>query len=169
MKIFACPEVDFPKGHQPPSYGCLCPFPVNRVAFHIAAWALKSSNRCSGNRYWRSERTEPSPRCSDSGSNAAISSHPCLARCWMLLNLSIAVLGGSDQIYPGHLRVEAAGGETAIDECEYPSHGLVTVPPAPRELCFHARNLWILNLCQVAIFRQSAPTISSKLFGWHGI
>lgn len=132
MKIFACSEVDFPKGHQPPSYGCLCPFPVNRVAFHIAAWALKSSNRCSGNRYWRSERTEPRPRCSDSGQQCCnfIASLPCQVldviepeHCcsgWIRSNLPRPPPRGSCRRW-----------DCAIDEREYPSHGLVMVPPPP--------------------------------------
>lgn len=142
---------------------CDCLIPVSRAAF-CCLLGPKIKSQLLGKKILK--KAEPRPRCSGSElGSAAVSYHHCLARCWMWLNLRIAVLGWSDPIYPGPLRVEAAGGEKyAIDECEPPSHGLVARPPSSS---FHAR-IQFFNLCQIAIFRQSAPTISSKFFGWRG-
>lgn len=108
---------------------CLCPFPVSRAAFDVAAWALKSNHRCSGKRYW-SERAEPHPKCSGSGQECCsfISSLPCQ-------ELDVTK---SENCHPGlirsHLPRSPPRGSRrrwkyAIDEREPPSHGWVMGPP----------------------------------------
>lgn len=167
MKIGACPEVDFPKGYitLSPVAAASAAFRLTEQPFHIAAWAWKSSNGCSGKRrYWRSRRAKPSLRCSHSQQLQSYLLH--LARSRMWLSLRIAVLGWSDQIYPGHFRGRL---RKVRVHCMWVWVSSPQFSDGPLESCFHVRNLWILNQCQVAIFLQSVPTTSSKFFGWCGL